>query len=204
MADARPDEKLRVKVLRDGKSRDVELVPRRSPVTFAAARIAPFDGPPPLPGALPPVQWLGEAPAVGGLELATVTPGLGRYFGTDKGVLVVRAPRQADWKLEDGDVILAIDGREPSSGAHATRILSSYQRGETLKLRIMRQRKPLELAVAVPEADRLIGRGARMLHRPADGPLADGPAPRIIVGPALLPPEAGFGVAAPLVRPLPQ
>jgi hypothetical protein len=111
-----------------------------------------------------------DGSAVAGLELATMTPGLGRYFGTDRGVLVVRAPRQGDWKLEDGDVILAIDGREPTSGAHATRILRSYQRGEALKLRVMRQRKSVELAVTVPEPERVAGRRVRMLRMDRDAP----------------------------------
>ena len=44
------------------------------------------------------------------MELATISPQLGSYFGTDKGVLVVRAPTDGALKLEDGDVILAIDG----------------------------------------------------------------------------------------------
>ena len=47
--------------------------------------------------------------------------------------------------LEDGDVILAIDGRQPTSGSHATRILGSYQPAEKVTLRIVRERKTLEL-----------------------------------------------------------
>src|SRR2546430_13415861 len=39
------------------------------------------------------------------LELATLTPRLGSYFGSEKGVLVVRAPADGALKLEDGDVI---------------------------------------------------------------------------------------------------
>ena len=67
------------------------------------------------------------------------------YFGTDKGVLVVRAPTGGAPKLEDGDVILAIDGRQPTSGSHATRILGSYQPGEKITLRILRRHKTLEI-----------------------------------------------------------
>jgi len=50
--------------------------------------------------------------SVAGMELATLTPQLGTYFGTDKGVLVLRAPKNATFNLQDGDVILSIDGRE--------------------------------------------------------------------------------------------
>ena len=86
------------------------------------------------------------------MELATLTPRLGSYFGTDKGVLVVRAPANGALKLEDGDVILAIDGRQPTSGSHATRILGSYQPGEKIKLRIVRERKTMELEATLPES----------------------------------------------------
>jgi S1-C subfamily serine protease len=86
------------------------------------------------------------------MELATLTPRLGRYFGSDHGVLVVRSPADSGLKLEDGDVILAIDGRQPSSGSHATRILGSYQPGEKVTLRIVREHKTLEIEATLPES----------------------------------------------------
>ena len=86
---------------------------------------------------------------LGEMELVSLTPQLGRYFGTDKGVLVVRAPK--DFKLEDGDVILSIDGREPTSGSHATRILGSYQPGEKISIKVMRQQKTVTVESALPE-----------------------------------------------------
>jgi C-terminal processing protease CtpA/Prc len=67
-------------------------------------------------------------------------------------VLVVRAPQDERLKLQDGDVILDIDGRLPTSVPHAVQILSSYPSGEKLKLHILRQQKRIELAVDVPEA----------------------------------------------------
>jgi len=63
-------------------------------------------------------------------------------------------------------VILSIDGREPTSGSHATRILSSYQPGEKVTLRIVRQHKTLELQATLPErSDRV--HSARELDREA-------------------------------------
>ena len=64
----------------------------------------------------------GPGAQVRDMELVTLTPKLGRYFGTDKGVLVVRAPSSAEFKLEEGDVIVDIDGRAPQNGAHAMRL----------------------------------------------------------------------------------
>jgi hypothetical protein len=86
-----------------------------------------------------------------GLELTKLTPKLGAYFGTTEGVLVVQAPDNDSLKLEDGDVIQTIDGRKPTDGAHALRILRSYKAGEKLSVAVLRQKKPLTLAVTMPE-----------------------------------------------------
>jgi hypothetical protein len=87
----------------------------------------------------------------GGLELARITPKLGAYFGTNEGVLVVQAPDNSEFKLEDGDVIQSIDGRKPEDGAHALRILRSYKSGEKLSVNVLRQRKAMTLAITMPE-----------------------------------------------------
>ena len=86
------------------------------------------------------------------LELVPVTPKLGQYFGTDKGLLVVRAPAAAGSKLEEGDVILTIGGRTPENPRHAFRILGSYQPSEQVKVEVLRQRKRLTVDMQVPEA----------------------------------------------------
>jgi C-terminal processing protease CtpA/Prc len=86
----------------------------------------------------------------GDAEFATLTPGLGRYFGADQGVLVVRAPADASLGLQDGDVIVTIGGREPENGRHAMRILRSYQPGEAVELKILRDRRARTLNAKVP------------------------------------------------------
>lgn len=86
----------------------------------------------------------------GGMEFATVSDRLGDYFGVDSGVLVVRAGADAPYGLQDGDVILAIDGRTPTDAQHAGRILRSYQPGEKVKLRVQRDRKAIDLDAAAP------------------------------------------------------
>lgn len=86
----------------------------------------------------------------GDLELITLTPELGEYFDADKGLLVVRAPDDDQLGLEDGDVILSIDGREPSSPRHAMRILRSYEPGESITLTIVRKKKRQDLELLMP------------------------------------------------------
>lgn len=85
------------------------------------------------------------------MELIELNAGLGKYFGTDTGLLVVSAPKSDALELQDGDVIQSIDGREPTDIRHAMRILSSYQSGEKLKLGIMRDKKKRTLNVQIPE-----------------------------------------------------
>jgi len=84
------------------------------------------------------------------MELVELTPALGGYFGTNEGILVVRAPSDDGLELRDGDVILEIGGRTPMSTEHAMRILGSFEPGETLELTIMRnqRRQSLELELA--------------------------------------------------------
>jgi S1-C subfamily serine protease len=154
-----PGDKVELGLKRDGKP--VKLAVEARPVDnvfFAAA--------PPVPGvpALPPEAALPALAALpfdgdlhwlledwGDAEFVTVTPGLGRYFGADKGVLVARAPKDASLGLEDGDVIVSIGGREPQNSRHAMRILRSYQPGESVELRILRDRRAQTLSAKIPE-----------------------------------------------------
>lgn len=148
LRDVKPGAKVNVRVLRDGKTENFAVNVREGPgfMAFDGGRI-PEDFPP-----MPPMNrfFMVQGP-MSNMELATLTPQLGKYFGTEKGVLVVRAPADGALKLEDGDVILAIDGREPTSGSHATRILGSYQPGEKVSLKIVRQHKTMDVQTTVPE-----------------------------------------------------
>ena len=101
--------------------------------------------------AFPPFEhFLGHGPGFGELELVEITPQLGSYFGTEKGLLVVRAPGDSAFELQDGDVLMGIDGRVPESPGHAFRILRSYQPGEKLKLDVLRNRKRMQVSVTMP------------------------------------------------------
>lgn len=88
-----------------------------------------------------------------GMELAELSPELGEYFGTKEGILVLKADADGS-DLRAGDVILSIDGRVPTSEAHARRILGSYDSGETAKLEIMRKQKKQTLSWKAPERER--------------------------------------------------
>ena len=169
MRDVEPGQKVALDLRRDGKPVKVTVVARPIDQVFFGGPglfvpgVAPL---PPMPaiaaiGAGRGHQWLLEGWS--DAELVSVTPGLGRYFGTDKGVLVARAPSDSAFGLQDGDVIVAIGGREPQSGSHAMRILRSYQPGETVEIRVLRDRKAQTLKSTVPADERENG----PLMRPA-------------------------------------
>ena len=157
MRKVKPEQKVKVRVVRDGKNKELTVVAR--PMAFddrmfsvrlpEGAVGGSFGNMPNMPM----VQHFrtffpGE---FGGMELAGITPKLGAYFGVTEGVLVVQAPENDAFKLEDGDVLQSIDGRKPEDGGHALRILRSYKSGEKLNITVLRQRKPLTLTVTMPE-----------------------------------------------------
>lgn len=87
----------------------------------------------------------------GEMEIVSLNKSLGRYFGTDSGLLIIKAPEDNAYQLQDGDVIKNIDGREPKDISHAVRILASYQSGETVKIEIMRDKRNKTLVVEIPD-----------------------------------------------------
>lgn len=175
MGQVAPNLKLQVGVLRDGKKMNFDVTPRPAPQDFAFTPAIPG-----LPGVrtfeLQPMP--GERGRQNGrvdlmrdgvvtnriiinggeeqgarfddMEFATLSEKLGSYFGVKAGVLVVRAGQDSRYKLQDGDVILAIDGREVRTAQHAGRVLRSYQPGEKLTLRVQRDRKATSIEVAAP------------------------------------------------------
>ena len=175
---AKPDQPVPLEYRRDGKSNTVQIVPKNLVESMAELRLADLGdlgdlehleqldnmgdmhgmrGMPGMPGmpALPRVRpfpaGMHDADGFGSAELVELSPHLGQYFGVEKGLLVVRAPHDERLKLQDGDVIIDIDGRVPGGVTHAYQILRSYRVGETLKLHIMRQQKRIELPIEVPD-----------------------------------------------------
>lgn len=117
---------------------------------------------------------LGPERGLRSLELVTLTPKLGRYFGTDRGLLVVRAADTPGLPLEEGDVLQTIDGRTPENPGHAFRILRSFQPGEKVKLGVLRERKSLTLEAILPAPD---ARREGGQHRPPPPPPVPSPPP---------------------------
>jgi len=167
MRSVKPGDKVKVEYLRAGKKEKAEVVAEtldpqkfarylpRDHLMMAPSVVAPMPPGVPMP---PNAPFTMAFRGFGGhglheMELITLTPKLGQYFGTDKGVLVVRPPQDSELKLEEGDVIVDIDGRAPQTGSHAMRILRSYQPGEKVNVNVLRNRKSVKLQYEMPKHD---------------------------------------------------
>lgn len=152
MAEVKPGDKVQLKYRRDKKVATVTVTAEAPMDRLFATRPLAISGE--LTRAMPfppPLAMMRAVGVFGSAELVPLTPKLGQYFGTEKGLLVVRAPADSRLKLEDGDVIVDIDGRTPSSPTHAFRILGSYQAGEELKLGVLRMKKRMTFEITVPD-----------------------------------------------------
>jgi S1-C subfamily serine protease len=157
--DLSPGQSLALRVMRDGDYHDLTVETRENaPWALLSPRVVTPSRPamPSMPGTAPVpglrLSPFGVAPWAD-LELVPLTPGLGAYFGVDKGLLVVRAAADGPFGFRDGDVILDISGREPMGPEHALRILSSFEPGETMRVTIMRERRRETLEVRMPAAN---------------------------------------------------
>ena len=157
MDEVEPGAIVRVAYLRDGVERtvDVETVPFEQRA-FIGEHLPPLadgawlDGELPLP---PPFAGVWDHHGWRGLELVPVGPDLGRYFGTDEGLLVVRMRDDEELPFEPGDVILRIGGATPDNVPDAMRLLRFYKPGDTIVFEIMREQRGRRLEVVVPARD---------------------------------------------------
>ena len=99
-------------------------------------------------------RWEFPGRPLADLELAPLNADLGQYFGTSDGVLVISAPKESGLGLKGGDVVQAVDGRKPAGPSHLMRILRSYDKGESCKLDVMRNKKHETITAHLDDSDR--------------------------------------------------
>jgi C-terminal processing protease CtpA/Prc len=86
-----------------------------------------------------------------GLNLAPLNADLGRYFGTDKGVLVMSADEDSLPGIRAGDVITSIAGETVARPEDALRALRDQPAGKEIPIKVLRERKTLALNMKAPE-----------------------------------------------------
>lgn len=186
LRDLKVGDKVKLTLSGDSGTREVEVTAerRRPGHLLNAMRELELHAPPapgvPMSVRLPRFEFAAPPP-MGGLrdvELVNLNPELGDYFGTDKGVLVVNAPKDNPLELKAGDVILRVGDREPNSASHAFRIMRSYGAGEKLEVQVLRHGKRQTLSYKVEDSpDTLSWVPALAPAAPSAGPLPAAPPP---------------------------
>ncbi len=130
-----------------------------------------------------------------GLNLASLNPELGSYFGTDTGALVLSRDAQHYAGLQAGDVITAVNGAVVARPEEVMRALQSSPAGEPAHLAVLRHGKRLALDLKLPPRRDLLP------PEPPDPP--EPPAPPSRVAGAVPAPPAPPVPKAPPVPPAP-
>ncbi len=132
------------------------------------------------------------------LNLSTLNPELGRYFGTERGVLVLDTSANTLKELKPGDVIQVVDGQPADSVSGVMRALSRKEPGQTLNVEVWRDRKRQVLAVTAPERDQF------MFSIPAPPAPPAPPSARSLPAPPAPPaPPSAHSIPAPPAPPTP-
>ncbi len=87
---------------------------------------------------------------LGSTELAPMNEKLGRYFGTESGVLIIDTDSQNALGLEAGDVIRSIDGRSIENPNELGRVLRSYETGDRISIGLVRDKKTQTVSARLP------------------------------------------------------
>jgi membrane-associated protease RseP (regulator of RpoE activity) len=86
-----------------------------------------------------------------GLNLASLDAGLGRYFGTRQGVLVLSSGEELEG-LQSGDVIQKVGGSAVDSPRDVMRALRGKRDGASVRMDVLRDRRALAVTVVVPKS----------------------------------------------------
>jgi membrane-associated protease RseP (regulator of RpoE activity) len=122
---------------------------------------------------------LAEAFRWGNLNLATVDPSLGRYFGTEAGVLVLSAGEDLAG-LQAGDVIRKVDGVPVTTPRDVTQALRGKPEDAKVAFEYLRDRQTRTESVAVPKAAAFrFPATSRVMVKPRAGAAA-GQAPTVV------------------------
>ncbi|AVP97875.1 hypothetical protein C7S18_12005 [Ahniella affigens] len=92
------------------------------------------------------------------LNLSSLNPELGKYFGTDRGILVLENDPDMFPNLKSGDVIQVIDGQPADSVTDVMRVIGKKNPGEVMNIEIFRNRQRQVISMEAPAGPRMLFR----------------------------------------------
>lgn len=134
-----------------------------------------------------------------GLRLAALEPKLGRYFGAERGVLVLTTPGDELAGLEPGDVIVEIDGTAVEQPQDAMRLMRGKAPGSRIAVDFLRDRKSRQVQLDAPKFARF-----PLLLPPPPPPAPPAPPVAPTPPPALAPEAMPAVPAMPSMRSVPS
>lgn len=90
-----------------------------------------------------------------GLRMARLDADLGRYFGTERGVLLLAVDPEQLKPLRGGDVLLEVDGKPVADPGEVMRELRNREVGEPVDLLVRREGRNQPMQIAAPRLSRL-------------------------------------------------
>ncbi|GAB3031340.1 hypothetical protein GCM10027285_12600 [Oleiagrimonas citrea] len=91
-----------------------------------------------------------------GLNLTSLNKDLGRYFGTEKGALVLSTDAERYPGLKAGDVITRVDGSAIDDPEDVTRAVHEHKGEGPLKLALRRHGRTLNITMKAPSIDAIL------------------------------------------------
>jgi predicted metalloprotease with PDZ domain len=155
---------VKLQVLRKGRAQTIEVTLGESPKSRAYAFFSDDED-----GVAPDVQFFGgengfvfdgdndfewNSRGTLGVRIEDLNSDLGRYFGTDEGVLVMGVNEDSaaeDAGMKAGDVIVSVDGEDVESTGDLHEVLSEFEAGDTVTIGYMRDKKKGDVEVELGE-----------------------------------------------------
>ena len=144
LAGLKDGQTVKIGYLRAGKPANTTVkaakIEPRMVINRETRRLGPGDAPPAMVHA---TRWHG-------LNMASLNPELGAYFGTTSGVLVL-APSTALPSLQGGDIIRKVNGKAVNTPREVLNALRPAKTGEKVPVEILRNRKAQSVSLTVPK-----------------------------------------------------
>lgn len=125
-----------------------------------------------------------------GLNLAPLNTELGRYFGADKGALVLAANESSLPGIRGGDVITRVADQDVTRPEDVMRTLRDQPAGKDVPIRVLRERKTIALNVKAPKFNSIFEVAPPLPPTPPTPPAAPSAAPPAPPSPPAPPPSA--------------
>lgn len=155
VADQKPGDKVTIKLYRDGKEQtlDATLAARKNPNKRTFSIVTPKSG--------SHAYWFGDDDRKGsyiGVSLTELSDQLAAYFGAARngGVLISEVSEDSPAEkagLKAGDVIVEVNDEKVSDASDVSEIITDLKPGDKASLEILRDKRPMTVAVEVAERD---------------------------------------------------